>query len=91
MVLKPNGYAFIVDPDSPQITEYDTLACAHCGGHWHIIKGTPVDQTGGFCRMCYKPVCPKCAGGDCRPFEKWLEAEEKKDYIKRQYDLMMRF
>lgn len=89
-MLRPQGYAIIVDPDA-QTREFDTITCNHCQklvfmkpGHTRQAfdagdKTNPstAHDPGGFCRQCMQPVCGACADlGTCTPFEKKLEAME---------------
>jgi hypothetical protein len=75
-MLRPGGYAQIVDPDRP-LAEYDTAACAHCSA---IIFTKPnsastvyliptqtagilhwVEEPGAACWSCgCQPVCLRC-------------------------------
>ena len=81
-MLRPQGYAIILDPCAPT-QEADTFTCAHCN-RITLVPPRPHPMPGGFCRMCMKPVCELCADGGCTPFEKQLEAMEKKDEARRR-------
>ena len=96
---RPQGYAQIVSPDGATVNfdririeripsgvyEADTFSCCHCNRVVHVPVKAPMDNVGSMCRNCMKMVCPTCAEGPCVPFEKKLEAVEKKQYIKDQY------
>jgi hypothetical protein len=95
----PGGYAVIVSPDESVvhfdrfraervpagITERDTFCCCHCNRIMHVKPMTPMDEFGSMCRNCMKMVCPKCADGPCVPFEKKLEAQERRADALRSY------
>lgn len=88
-MLKPQGYAQIIDPDQPTL-ERDTATCGHCSALIFIKPGTAAtvyviyhrdgrvtEEPGAFCRCCMKPVCLACHDlGTCTPLERWLEAHE---------------
>lgn len=77
--MKQQGYMVIVDPAMPT-REWDTITCAH-GNEVFRVKEDP----GGFCLKCMKPICAKCAySGSCTPFEKQLEAWERRDRFHRE-------
>jgi hypothetical protein len=64
----------ITDPAMPAPVEFDTLTCEHC----NVIVRVKTDP-GGFCRVCMRAICGRCADfGKCTPFEKKLDAYEKK-------------
>lgn len=103
MFSRSKGYAQIVSPvphranlDNFQcaevragLTEFDTTVCCHCNKIFHITPGCRPEDLGGFCRLCMLVTCPKCADGECTPFERRLDEMEKRDYVKRQYALAM--
>jgi hypothetical protein len=41
-------------------------------------SGQPIPQEQYTCRLCYEPICPRCANLPCRHYEKWLEEVEGK-------------
>ncbi len=100
---RPGGYATIISPDETvaqfdgfrceQITagtvEIDTFSCCHCNRIVHVKPRAPMDEFGSMCRNCMRMTCPVCADGPCVPFEKRLDEMEKKEYIRRQYEMMM--
>ena len=77
-MARERGYAVWVNPDGPKV-EMSTFTCCHCQALVFIKQKAPPEELGGFCRMCMKPTCPKCADGACAPFEKQLEAQEARD------------
>jgi hypothetical protein len=80
---KPGGYATIFGPLG--IRECDTFTCAHCNGVVHVKPKCDPADLGGQCRLCDKPICPKCVGGSCLPFEKKMEQMEARDRWRRTY------
>lgn len=88
-MLKPKGYALIIDPEAP-VWERDTASCCHCNAIIFVKPGTAstvymletpdgrwVEEPGASCYRCMKPVCLKCYDiGECTPFERWLETLE---------------
>ena len=82
---KPQGYAVITSPDG--VREADTTTCAHCQHVTHIKAFARAEDIGGWCRLCAKPVCAKCAGGDCDPFLKKIEREEARYHSLRSMGL----
>ena len=75
---KPQGYAILIDPDAPCAEEWDTFTCCHCNCIVNVKPRCDPTEAGGFCRLCYSLVCPRCAGGACTPFEKKLDEYEKR-------------
>lgn len=55
-----------------------TTTCCHCNGITVIAQGATPDECGGFCMLCHRPTCRTCAGKECRPFERQLEAIERR-------------
>lgn len=39
--------------------------------------GSHVMADAGFCRNCFRHICPRCDGKPCVPFEKRLDDEER--------------
>lgn len=102
MWLRPQGYSFIVSPVahraqvdfhsewvSEGTTEFDTATCNHCNCIYHIKHGCPPEEMGGFCRQCMKVICPRCVGKPCVPWLKKMDEMEQKDYMRRQYEVMI--
>lgn len=97
----PNGYATIVGPDGGIVNfdgfrceqihagtfEADTFSCIHCNRIIHVKPRANMDEFGSMCRNCMKMVCPTCANGPCVPFMKKLEEAEKRDIVRRSYEL----
>ena len=78
---KPQGYLVQVEPGAPTI-ERDTLSCCHCNSVVVVVPGADPSTMGGFCQMCMKNTCPRChAKGGCTPFEKKLEAFERRSRL----------
>lgn len=76
---RPGGYAVSIGDDG--VKEFDTFTCCHCSV---IVFLKPNSDPGGFCRLCMKPACAKCADtGKCDPFEKKLEREERRAQLMR--------
>jgi hypothetical protein len=84
MYLRPGGYAVISDPVNG-VREADTFTCCHCNTVVVVKSGARPEDLGGWCAMCAKPVCPKCAGGSCDPFEKKLERIEERARRAREF------
>lgn len=85
-MLKPGGYAFSFDERGVR-QECDTFTCAHCNRVVHVYPHCKPDDLGGQCRLCDKPVCPKCVDLGCTPFEKKLEQVEARDRALRSYQI----
>ncbi len=89
-MLRPQGYATILDPAHP-LVEYDTVTCCHCGRIIFTKPGTVstvylvldphtrqwTEEDGAGCWHCGKPVCLPCHDlGTCVPMERQLERAE---------------
>lgn len=86
----PQGWAQIIDPTAGRlVTEYDTITCIHCGkvemtrgprGKLQCLvvraDNTHYFREAGFCRNCYRPVCPACDGKPCTNRFRLLDEEE---------------
>lgn len=73
----PQGYAYTADPDRG-LVERDTFTCNHCQFVVFVRPASDPTDMGGFCRMCMKHICAKCADeGVCLPFEKKLDQYER--------------
>ncbi len=79
-MLKPGGYAIWTGETT---IEKDTFTCCHCNRVVFVEPKSSPSDMGGWCMMCSKPVCPGCAGKSCTPFEKKLEAAERRDSLLR--------
>lgn len=80
-MLRPGGYAIIVDPALSKPIEQDTFTCCHCNRIVFLkaSPNVPKPDIGGFCRLCMKNTCGPCADkGTCEPFEKKLERMEQR-------------
>jgi hypothetical protein len=86
----PQGYSIVTDPRFSRPIERDTTTCGHCNavsftereaGKPQVLifrmDGTHYMKDVGFCRKCWRYICPRCEGKrDCTPFEAKLEIEE---------------
>ena len=84
-MLRPQGYAITTEPGKAAI-EQDSLTCAHCNSIVFVKAGAqPSADEAGFCRACYRHICPQCdgAGLKCDPFEKKLERMESRERLLR--------
>ena len=84
----PGGYAIIVDPMTLRGSqELDTFTCVHCNGVVFLRAQQAPADAGGWCLCCMKPVCPRCAGKECRPFMRWVEEQEARGRFLRSAGL----
>lgn len=75
------GYAITAEPGKGDVEE-DTFTCSHCNTVVFVKPRQDPSEMGGFCRLCYKHVCGPCADvGTCDPFEKKMEAMERRDRL----------
>lgn len=88
----PHGYATIIDPTFSSgngVEEFDTMTCIHCGrvdmtrgpsGQLEVLvyraDGTHYLKQAGFCRNCYKEICPACVGKPCSNRFRRLDEQE---------------
>lgn len=80
---RPQGYAITVEPGMPD-KEEDTFTCAHCNSIVFVKPKQDPSEMGGFCRLCYSHICGPCADlFECTPFEKKMEAMERRDKLMR--------
>jgi hypothetical protein len=85
-VLKPDGYMIITSPDAPAV-ERDSFQCNHCQTVVFVEPLSAPADAGGFCRRCMGLICGPCAdAGNCVPWEKALEAMEKRSESRRRMD-----
>jgi hypothetical protein len=82
-----HGWLCVTDPDTG-VWEADTFTCSHCQ-RITICNGRGAQALGGYCRQCDALVCERCAGKDCTPFLKKIEAMEEREYRWRQLELML--
>jgi hypothetical protein len=80
-MLKPGGYAQIVEPDRAT-RECDTFTCAHCNRVTHVGPRSRPEDIGGLCKQCMGLICARCLGQACVPFEKKLEAWEARERLR---------
>jgi hypothetical protein len=58
------------------------FTCAHCNC---IVEMPTRDTPAGFCQKCFYPTCLACGGTErCTPFEKRIEAYEKRMRFRAQ-------
>ena len=69
-VLRPAGHIWITDLDG-NVSEYDTLQCAHCQGHWKVIPGS--GRKRGYCLNCAQVTCGRPCCDVCIPIEQRIE------------------
>jgi hypothetical protein len=81
-VRRPGGYMLVTEPGRGSV-ERDTFTCRHCNTVVVVSPGQDPSSLGGFCTLCDGHVCPMCAGKACEPFEKKLEAAERRDRLFR--------
>lgn len=93
-MFRAEGYSIITAPGERAI-EQDTYTCGHCnaisftkplvGGTLQVAvvqnDGSVRMQPAGFCRKCWRWICPRCEaaagrGFECVPLEAKIEAEE---------------
>jgi hypothetical protein len=74
-MLKPGGYAQIVEPDRPT-RELDTFTCGHCNRITHVKARERPEDIGGLCKQCMGLICPACVGRACVPFLRRLDEIE---------------
>lgn len=97
-MIRPHGYATVVDPDRP-IVERDTITCGHCQQviftkpgtvstvylRWDVVRQTWTETEGAGCKVCMRAVCLRCYHvGTCQTWERAFEASEAKDRLRRQ-------
>lgn len=81
---RPGGYAYLFN-EIGAVKEWDTFTCCHCNTVVRVKPKCDPADLGGQCRLCDKPVCPRCVGKGCTPFEKRLEIVEARDRALRSY------
>lgn len=74
---KEDGAFFFTDQDTKETTQYQSLQCKHCGGHWQLQPGS--GKIRGWCKNCEGPLCgeKKCMS-ECKHHMQWVEEEEAK-------------
>lgn len=89
-MIRAHGYSRI-EGGPEGLLEEDTIKCLHCQMVGFVQRRGmvlwprlhPGPQEMFTCRQCYSPICPRCANLPCRHFEKWLEAVEAKNGLRR--------
>ena len=76
---RQDGYLLITGPEGT--TERDGLQCCHCNAHYVVRPGS--GKARGWCLMCSAPTCGKPGCVPCIPFEKKLEAFERREQLMR--------
>ena len=79
---RPQGYGITVEPGKADV-EVDSFTCRHCNSIVFVKPRQDPSEMGGFCTLCMGHVCGNCAGKSCEPFEKKLEAMERRDKFLR--------
>jgi hypothetical protein len=85
----PQGYAVWTDPNLGVAKERDTFTCSHCNNIVFVKPQASATDMGGWCGMCAKAICKFCVTnsereqGKCLPFEKKMEAMERRDRLLR--------
>ena len=60
----------------------ETFTCSHCNRIGEVRARKEHELLGVTCHSCFALVCPGCASvGRCEPFEKKLEAMERRDRL----------
>jgi hypothetical protein len=65
------------DPGRELIREVHSSVCAHCQTPTEFPSMKRMMDFVDICRGCMRLICPKCASGPCRPFEKEAERQEE--------------
>ena len=74
-----DGYLIITGPDG--MIEYDTLQCVHCNKHYIVKPGS--GKRRGWCTLCSGTTCGEVGCAACVPFEKKLDAQERREQLLR--------
>jgi hypothetical protein len=72
--------------------ERDTLTCGHCNKIMVIEYMQLADNItyGGLCRGCEQHICATCyAVPKCNHIERWCDEIEKRDIMRRSYEMAM--
>ena len=100
---RPGGYVTITQPADGRDTvarldgqrviiksgstfETDSFTCFHCCAVEHVLPKADVNAV-GFCRNCMQPICQRCSGLPCEPFQKKLEKAEASYHARRSYGI----
>ena len=60
-----------------KMTEVHASVCAHCNTPTEFPSMRRMMEFVDICRGCMKLICPNCANGPCRPYEKEAERQEQ--------------
>ena len=67
-----------------KLTEVHCSVCAHCQTPTEFPSMRQMMDFVDICRGCMKLICPKCASGPCRPYEKEAERLEQEEMLRRK-------
>lgn len=82
-ISRARGFLAITDPYGTVTTE--TYTCNHCNRTGEVKDRKQTELLAVTCHSCFSYVCPNCAGvGKCEPFEKRLEAYERRHRLLAQ-------
>jgi hypothetical protein len=84
----PGGYAVLTSPS--KLVEADTFTCIHCNRIVFVKPRASAAESGGWCCLCNKAICPTCIGKPCDPFEKKLKRMEDRGRFNRQFERVSR-
>lgn len=73
---RPHGIGEITSEFGP-VRQQDTLQCPHCSGHFVVEPGSGTRR--GWCFNCAAVTCGAEACVACVPWEKALEAHERRE------------
>ena len=77
LTRKRAGQITIVGPNDNY--EADTSTCPHCNRAWVTRSNKEGEgKEGGFCKKCYKHICPQCEWRECQSFLEKLDEYEAK-------------
>jgi uncharacterized protein with PIN domain len=84
---RARGFIQFIGPEGT--TEFETFTCAHCN---RIVRMPHPDSPEEMklkvrdvrhCHQCDSMTCPECARrATCEPFEKWLDAYERRERLR---------
>ncbi len=72
---RPGGYAHWFNGQGRDL-EQDTFTCKHCNGVVFVAPFEDPAKAGGWCMNCHALICVQV--GECRPFERQLEQQERR-------------
>lgn len=79
---RPQGYTLQTEPGKADI-ERDTFTCPHDNVVVFVQPFQDPSEMGGFCTLCNMHICRNCVGKPCVPFEKKIEAAERRERFLR--------